>query len=68
MKPYELRLADLYCRNARYIKNLGTFCEDDDRFSRLHPDDRSLIREQLTVMQRLNVILEKRMRRLNIPV
>lgn len=68
MKPFELRLAEHHSRNARHIRNLRAFCDDQNRFSRLDPEDQSLILEQLDVMSRLDVILEKRMRRLNIPV
>lgn len=68
MKPFELRLAELHSRNAKHVKNLRTFCNDHSRFSRLDPTDQSLILEQLEHMSCLDTILEKRMRRLNIPV
>lgn len=68
MKPFELRLAEQHSRNARHVKNLRAFCDDKSRFSRLAPEDQSLIIEQLELMDVLDEILEKRMRRLNIPV
>lgn len=68
MKPFELRLAEQHSRNARHVKNLRAFCDDKSRFSRLAPEDQSLILEQLELMDVLDEILEKRMRRLNIPV
>lgn len=68
MKPFELRLAESHSRNARHVKNLRAFCEDQSRFSRLDSVDQSLILEQLELMSRLDTVLEKRMRRLNIPV
>lgn len=68
MKPFELRLAELHSRNARHVRNLRAFCDDQSRFSRLAPVDQSLILEQLEHMSALDEILEKRMRRLKIPV
>ncbi len=68
MKPFELRLAELHSRNARHVKNLRAFCDDQSRFSRLDPEDQSLIFLQLEHMAALDEILEKRMRRLKIPV
>ena len=68
MKPFELRLAELHSRNARHVKNLRAFCDDHNRFNRLDPVDQSLILEQLEHMACLDTILEKRMRRLKIPV
>lgn len=68
MKPFELRLAELHSRNARHVKNLRAFCDDQSRFSQLDPEDRSLILLQLEHMIALDEILEKRMRRLKIPV
>lgn len=68
MRPFELRLAEQHARNARHVKNLRAFCEDQSRFSKLDPDDQSLILMQLDHMACLDTILEARMRRLNIPV
>lgn len=68
MKPFELRLAEQHSRNARHVKNLRAFCDDQSRFSRLDPEDQSLIILQLEHMAALDEILEKRMRRLKIPV
>lgn len=68
MKPFEIRLADHHSRNARHLRNLRAFCNDHDRFSRLAPEDRALILQQLEHMSCLDNILEQRMRRLNIPV
>lgn len=68
MKPFELRLAEQHSRNARHVKNLRAFCDDQSRFSRLDPVDQSLIILQLEHMAALDEILEKRMRRLKIPV
>lgn len=68
MKPFELRLAEQHSRNARHVKNLRAFCEDNSRFHRLDPVDQTLIGEQLRLMSALDEILEQRMRRLNIPV
>lgn len=68
MKPFELRLAELHSRNARHVRNLRAFCDDQSRFSRLDHEDQSLILLQLEHMACLDEILEKRMRRLNIPV
>ena len=68
MKPFELRLAELHSRNARHVKNLRAFCDDQSRFSRLDPEDQSLILMQLEHMSALDNILEQRMRRLKIPV
>lgn len=68
MKPFELRLAELLSRNARHVKNLRVFCDDQNRFSRLDPEDQSLILQQLEHMSALDNILEQRMRRLKIPV
>lgn len=68
MKPFELRLAELHSRNARHVKNLRAFCDDQSRFSRLDPEDQSLIILQLEHMAALDEIIEKRMRRLKIPV
>ena len=68
MKPFELRLAELHSRNARHVRNLRAFCDDHTRFSRLDPEDQSLIISQLEHMSALDEILEKRMRRLKIPV
>ena len=68
MKPFELRLAELHSRNAKHVKNLRTFCDDQSRFSRLDPEAQSLIILQLEHMAALDEILEKRMRRLKIPV
>lgn len=68
MKLFELRLAELHSRNARHVKNLRAFVDDPARFSRLDPDDRSLILQQLEHMSALDEILVQRMRRLKIPV
>lgn len=68
MKPFELRLAELHSRNARHVKNLRAFCDDQSRFDRLDPEDQSLILQQLECMSCLDSILVTRMRRLNIPV
>ena len=68
MKPFELRLAEVHSRNARHVKNLRAFCDDQSRFSRLDPEDQSLIILQLEHMAALDEILKKRMRRLKIPV
>lgn len=68
MKPFELRLAELHSCNARHVKNLRDFCDDQNRFSRLDPEDQSLILLQLEHMSALDNILEQRMRRLKIPV
>lgn len=68
MKPFELRLAELHSRNARHVKNLRAFCDNRSRFNMLDPEDRSLILLQLEHMSALDEILEKRMRRLKIPV
>lgn len=68
MKPFELRLAELHSRNACHVKNLTTFCNDPARFSRLNQIDRQLLIKQLDLMTQLDEVLEKRMRRLNIPV
>lgn len=68
MKPFELRLAELHSRNARHVRNLTAFCNDPARFSRLDQADRQLLIAQLDLMERLDAVLEKRMRRLNIPI
>ena len=68
MKPFELRLAQQHSQNARHVKNLRAFCDDHTRFSRLDPEDQSLILLQLEHMSALDDILSARMRRLNIPV
>lgn len=68
MKPFELRLAELHSRNARHVKNLRAFCDDQSRFNRLDAEDQSLIRQQLEHMTSLDAILQARMRRLNIPI
>lgn len=68
MKPFEIRLADHHSRNARHLRNLRAFCKDQARFSRLSQEDRNLILAQIDYMSSLDIILEQRMRRLNIPV
>lgn len=68
MKPFELRLAELHCRNARHVKNLRAFIADKPRFDRLDPEDQSLLLEQLQCMSDLDEVLKVRMRRLKIPV
>lgn len=68
MKPFELRLAEQHSRNARYIRNLTSFCEDEPRFNRLDVEDRDLLMKQLELMTSLDKVLEQRMRRLGIPV
>ncbi len=68
MKAFELRLAEHHSRNARHVRNLGAFCADEARFNRLDAEDRELILDQLDLMTRLDNVLERRMRRLNIPV
>lgn len=68
MKQFELRLAEQHSRNARHVKNLRAFCDDQNHFGRLDPEDQSLILMQLEHMAALDKILEARMRRLNIPV
>ncbi|MDE5988955.1 MAG: hypothetical protein K2H17_06120 [Duncaniella sp.] len=68
MKPFEIRLAKQHRSNAQHVKNLRAFCDDQSRFSRLAPEDQSLILKQLELMSSLDTILEARMRRLNLPV
>lgn len=68
MKPFELRLSELHCRNARHVKNLRAFIADKPRFDRLDPEDQSLLLEQLQCMSALDEVLKVRMRRLKIPV
>lgn len=68
MKQFELRLAEQHCRNARHVKNLRSFCEDQNRFGRLDHDDQVLLAKQLDLMEQLDKVLQKRMERLNLPV
>lgn len=68
MKPFELRLAELQCRNARHVKNLRAFIADKPRFDRLDPEDQTLLLEQLELMSALDEVLKVRCRRLKIPI
>lgn len=68
MKPFELRLAEMHARNARHVRNLRAFCENQERFSRLEPEEQALILLQLEHMSCLDSVLEQRLRRRNIPI
>lgn len=68
MKPFELRLAEQHARNARHLKNLRIFADDQSRFMRLSPDEQSLILMQIEHMAHLDKILTARMKLHNIPV
>ena len=68
MKPYELRLAEQHSRNARHLKNLRIFADDQGRFMRLSPEEQSLILLQIEHMAQLDNVLTARMKLHNIPV
>jgi len=68
MKPFELRLAEQQSRNARHLKNLRLFADNQSRFMRLSPEEQSLIILQIEFMAQLDNILVSRMKLHNIPV
>lgn len=68
MKPFELRLAEHHARNARHLKNLRLFADDQVRFSRLSPKEQAMILIQIEHMAQLDDILVARMKLHNIPV
>lgn len=68
MTPTELALAKTHAANSRHIYNLRRFVADKARFSLLAAEDRDLILRQLELMEGLDIVLEARMRRRNIPV
>lgn len=68
MKPFELRLAEHHARNARHLKNLRSFADNQSRFMRLPPDEQALILIQIEHMAMLDEVLVKRMQLHNIPV
>jgi len=68
MKRYELRLAEHHARNARHLKNLRLFADDQSRFMRLSSEEQSLILLQIKFMAQLDNVLVARMKLHNIPV
>lgn len=68
MKLFELRLAQEHSRLQTHTKNLTTFLEDKLRSSHLAQEDRALLMEQLVHMRAYLGVLEKRLKKLNIPV
>lgn len=68
MKQFELRLAEHHARNARHLKNLRSFADNQSRFMRLLPDEQALILTQIDHMAALDEVLVKRMHLHKIPV
>lgn len=68
MRPFELRLAQEHASLKTHVKNLSNFLEDRLRSNHLSEEDRSLLMEQRAHMQAYLAVLEKRLKKLNIPV
>lgn len=68
MRPFELRLAQEHASLKTHVKNLSNFLEDRLRSNHLSEDDRALLMEQIAHMQAYLAVLEKRLKKLNIPV
>lgn len=68
MNAFELRLAEHHSRNARHLKNLRYFSSDPTRFSRISPQEQSLVLLQIEQMAKLDEVLVARMKLHNIPV
>ena len=68
MRPFELRLAQEHASLNTHVKNLSNFLDDRLRSSHLSEDDRALLMEQRVHMKAYIAVLEKRLRKLNIPV
>ena len=68
MRPFELRLAQEHASLKTHVKNLSNFLEDRLRSNHLTEDDRALLMEQIVHMQAYLAVLEKRLKKLNIPV
>lgn len=68
MKAYEMRLAEHQMRNSVHLRNLRAYADDHARFSRIAPDEQSLILLQIEHMARLDEVLVARMKLHNIPV
>lgn len=68
MRPFELRLAQEHASLKTHVKNLSNFLEDRLRSNHLSEDDRALLMEQIIHMQAYLAVLEKRLKKLNIPV
>lgn len=68
MRPFELRLAQEHASLKTHVKNLSNFLEDRLRSNYLSEDDRALLMEQIIHMQAYLAVLEKRLKKLNIPV
>ena len=68
MKPHELRLAQEHARSARHLRNLKSFISDASRFSKLDKQQQTLILMQADALEKYVIVLEKRLKLLNIPV
>lgn len=68
MKPFELRLAEHHARNARHLKKLRIFADDQSRFMHLTQEEQTLILIQIEQMAQLDKVLAQRMKLHNIPV
>ena len=68
MRQFELRLAQEHASLKTHVKNLSNFLEDRLRSNHLSEEDRSLLMEQIIHMQAYFAVLEKRLKKLNIPV
>ncbi|MGM9860121.1 MAG: hypothetical protein ACI31C_05120 [Muribaculaceae bacterium] len=68
MKPNEIRLATMQNNNARYLKSLKLFADNEQRFGRLDVVDRNLMLSQIDIMEQLDGVLKEPLRRLGIPV
>ena len=68
MRPFELRLAQEHSSLKTHVKNLTNFLEDRLRSNHLSHEDRALLMEQRVHMQAYLGVLEKRLKKLNIPI
>lgn len=68
MRPFELRLAQEHSSLQTHVKNLTNFLEDRLRSNHLSQEDRALLMEQRIHMQAYLGVLEKRLKKLNIPI